>query len=335
MHRKLLIACAALLLVAAACSGKPSGPLKYSVEMDAKSTARDKFQFSAYYPGVLTVSAGDSVKFRNRSTEAPHTVTLGVDADRSNQPPPVTAKGQNPVAFAPCYTKDDPTPKLTSCKNQQLPTWDGTGFWNSGVLQPKPAPKSAGDKSVTLKLAKDIAPGDYAFTCLLHPLMNGTLTVIVDEGGRTKPSDVRKEGKVAIEAAEKTASNIDEPKLDGTEDGPTVAAGWGDKIIAVNRFSPAAVSVDAGSTVTWETVSPYEPHTVTFESPFSSPEDEGAIAPGGPESGSDYDGGFASSGIFGEGFPAGDTYALRFPKPGTYSYVCVLHPGQKGTVKVT
>lgn len=331
MLRKLLIACAALMLLAAGCSRSPTGPLKYSVEMDAKSTARDKFQFSAYYPGALTVSPGDSIKFRNRSTEAPHTVTLGVDADRSNQPPVLTDDGLNQAVFAPCATDDDPTTKLTSCKNRKLPAFDGTGYWNSGVLQPKPAPKRAGDKSVTLKLAKDVPAGDYAFTCLLHPLMNGTLSVVAEEGERAKPSDVRKESKVAIEAAAKTASGLEAPEIDDTEDGPTVAAGWGDKVIAVNRFAPAAVSIDAGQTVTWEAVSPYEPHTVTFESPFGSAEDEGALDPAGPEPGDDYTGGFASSGFL----PPEATYALRFPEPGTYSYVCVLHPGQKGTVKVT
>jgi plastocyanin len=333
MHRKLLVASVALLLVAVGCGGKPSGPLKYSVEVDAKSTAKDKHQFSAYFPGSLRVSPGDSVKFRNRSTEAPHTVTLGVLADRSNQPPVVTNEGLNPAVFAPCFTTTKKAlTGLTSCKEQNLPTFDGTGFWNSGVLQPKPAPKSAGDKSVTLKVGKDVTPGDYPFTCLLHPLMNGTLTVVADEGDRKKPADVRKDGKVAIAATQKTASNLDEPKLDATDDGPTVAAGWGDKVTAVNRFAPASVSVEEGDTVTWEAVSPYEPHTVTFESPFSTPEDEGALEPGGPKSGDDYTGGFASSGFFGKD---DGTYSLRFTKPGTYSYVCVLHPGQRGTVKVT
>jgi plastocyanin len=333
MHRKLLIALVALLLVAVSCSRTPSGPQKFSVEVDAKSTAKDKFQFSAYFPGSLRASPGDSIKFRNRSTEAPHTVTLGVLADRSDQPPVVTDEGLNPAVFAPCYTTTKKAlTGLTSCKDQKLPAFDGTGFWNSGVLQPKPAPKSAGDKSVTVKLAKDITPGDYPFTCLLHPLMNGTLSVVADEGARAKPADIRKEGKVAIAAAAETASNLDEPKLDATDDGPTVAAGWGDKVVSVNRFGPAAVSVKAGDTVTWEAQSPYEPHTVTFESPFSTPEDEGALAPGGPKPGGEYTGGFASSGFFGE---QDGPYSLRFTKPGTYSYVCVLHPGQKGTVKVT
>jgi plastocyanin len=333
MHRKLLVAAVALLFVAAGCGGKPSGPLKYSVEVDAKSTAKDKFQFSAYYPGSLTVSPGDSVKFRNRSTEAPHTVTLGVLADRTDQPPVVTDKGLNPAVFAPCYTETKKAlTALTSCKDQKLPTFDGAGYWNSGVLQPKPAPKSAGDKSVTLKIAKGITPGDYPFVCLLHPLMNGVLTVIADEGDREKPADIRKEGKDAITAAAKSASALAEPKLEDTGDGPTVAAGWGDKVVSVNRFGPASVSIEAGNTVTWKAESPYEPHTVTFESPFSSPEDEGAVAPGGPKSGSDYEGGFASSGIFGN---EDEPYSLRFPKAGTFSCVCVLHPGQRGTVKVT
>lgn len=72
-------------------------------------------------------------------------------------------------------------------------------------------------------------------------------------------------------------------------------------------FSPASISVPAGSTVTW-TNDDSVPHTVTFgdEGPASSD----TIDPGG-------------------------TFAATFEEAGSYAYVCTLHPGMEGTVEVT
>jgi plastocyanin len=335
MSRKMLIAFVAVVLVASGCSRGVSGPQKYAVDVDAKSTARDKFQFSAYFPGTLTVSPGDSVKFRNRSTEAPHTVSFGIASDRSNQPPILTDAGENPVVFAACSSDDEPTAKLTKCESEKLPQFDGTGYWNSGVLQPKPAPKSAGDKSVTLKIARDADPGEYTFVCILHPLMNGTLKVVADEGERTKPADARKAAREGAEEAAASAKKLETPKEERDGDVVVVAAGWGDRVTAVNRFGPPRVSVEAGTTVRWEIGSPYEPHTVTFESPYEVGDPKG-FTPGGVASGSGYDGGYANSGIFGpDDSPFEGEFSLTFTKAGTYEYICLLHPGQKGAVTVT
>jgi plastocyanin len=221
------------------------------------------------------------------------------------------------------------------CQSEKLPQFDGTGYWNSGVLQPKPAPKSAGDKSVTLKVARDIDPGSYAYVCILHPLMSGTLEVVADEGDRTKPADARQESRDAIEDAQASAKKIEAPAPPRDGDVVVVAAGWGDRVTAVNRYAPPRVEVDAGTTVRWEIQSPYEPHTVTFE-PRTEVGDPEGFAPDGAASGSDYEGGYANSGIFGpEGSPFEGDYSLTFTEPGTYEYICLLHPGQKGAVTVT
>ncbi len=93
-----------------------------------------------------------------------------------------------------------------------------------------------------------------------------------------------------------------------------------------------------GDTVTWKSLSSYEPHTVSFGPGYTAgqpaPEHFG---PQGLKSGSDYSGGVSNSGLFGaEGgpFPPGP-FTLKFTKAGEYSYVCALHPGMVGTVKVT
>ncbi len=107
-----------------------------------------------------------------------------------------------------------------------------------------------------------------------------------------------------------------------------IRAGAGESGYAINQFLPNAVTVQAGDTVTWE-FEWFEPHSVTF----------GPIAgdPSQPTHGSgpfDYAGGFASSGlVFGN--PASPpTFSMTFTQPGTYTYDCIIHPQQTGTINV-
>ena len=70
-------------------------------------------------------------------------------------------------------------------------------------------------------------------------------------------------------------------------------------------FAPAALTIAAGSTVTW-TNSDDEPHTVVSE-----------------------------SGLFRSGaLDTNESFSYRFDKPGTYRYACSIHPRMVGTVVV-
>ncbi|MGH8931868.1 MAG: cupredoxin domain-containing protein [Egibacteraceae bacterium] len=92
-----------------------------------------------------------------------------------------------------------------------------------------------------------------------------------------------------------------------------------------------------GTTVSWAIGSPTEGHLITFgQPPFSSLEDPALLAPAGAASGGEYAGGLAHSGLISRDprFPA-QTYALRFTQPGTYRYVCLIHPGMQGDIIVT
>jgi plastocyanin len=71
-------------------------------------------------------------------------------------------------------------------------------------------------------------------------------------------------------------------------------------------FSPATVTVKAGTTVTW-TNKDEEAHTVTAQ-----------------------DKSFASPAL-----DAGQTYTHTFTKPGTYAYLCTIHPFMTAVVVVT
>lgn len=71
-------------------------------------------------------------------------------------------------------------------------------------------------------------------------------------------------------------------------------------------FAPATLTVPVGTTVTW-TNRDEEPHTVAAS-----------------------DGSFHSSGM-----GTGATFTHTFAEPGTFDYVCSIHPMMHGTVVVT
>jgi len=72
------------------------------------------------------------------------------------------------------------------------------------------------------------------------------------------------------------------------------------------KFTPAAVTVKAGTTIRW-TNHGYVPHTV------------------------DFTGGAANSGVLNNG----TQFTHTFTTPGTYAYICHIHPFMHGTVVVT
>ena len=72
-------------------------------------------------------------------------------------------------------------------------------------------------------------------------------------------------------------------------------------------FSPANLTVAAGTMVTW-TNTDDEPHTIasaTADKPFMS-----------------------------AGLDTNDSFAVTFDKPGTYTYFCSIHPQMTGTITV-
>ena len=72
-----------------------------------------------------------------------------------------------------------------------------------------------------------------------------------------------------------------------------------------NRFTPAAIQVPAGSTVTWRFEDGFIPHDVKAD----------AFTSGDPQ--------------------RKGTFAYTFDRPGTYSYRCTVHDGMTGRVVVT
>jgi amicyanin len=100
----------------------------------------------------------------------------------------------------------------------------------------------------------------------------------------------------------------------GMQMGPTATSATGtstpvatDAVHIQNfKFSPATITVTAGSTVVWTNDDSIQ-HDITFSA-----------------------GGIASSTL-----NQNDTFSHTFPTAGTYHYICSIHPFMHGTVIVT
>jgi plastocyanin len=115
-----------------------------------------------------------------------------------------------------------------------------------------------------------------------------------------------------------------------------------DNSIVSSAFFPHALTVTVGDTVHWVFDRQWPVHTVTFLSgtkPALPDVEEGGKSYLNPRvalpaGGATYDG----TGYHNSGMPPDPTkpfsYTLTFTKPGTFTYLCLLHPGQGGTVIV-
>jgi plastocyanin len=92
----------------------------------------------------------------------------------------------------------------------------------------------------------------------------------------------------------------------GDTTGPPPTGSGNTVSVRNNSFSPASLSVAAGTTVTWQWVQGAATHNVTFDD--------------GTKSGNQSEG----------------TFARAFPSAGTFPYHCTIHgPSMSGTVTVT
>ena len=141
----------------------------------------------------------------------------------------------------------------------------------------------------------------------------------------------------------------------------TLLVGAGQDTTAVNAFLPTSVRIRAGDTVIWK-INSDDIHTVAFLPGAEGPQDvvpidlvpvpgggprdvminprvaSGTRPPGAPvetHSGA----GFFSSGIMSKeplwpGPAPKDTFTLTFDAPGTFEYICLVHPYMRATITV-
>lgn len=277
-------------------------------------SADQALQAQAFLPARVTINAGDTINW----TFAPaHTVSFL----SGGAPPALAVPGPAGLEFNPAVAFP-----------AGGPTYDGTGYANSGLL-----PGASGN-TFALSFSK---PGTYDYVCLLHPGMTGQ--VVVQAADSAYPAtQAQVDAQANIEFYDKLAkaqSMLDSAKVTSAPgaSGHTSYAvnnGVGGNQASVLRYLPVELHVKPGDSVTWTVNDPHELHTVTFYDPagapppFIEPVPQAAGPPklmirnAAPEGGTSVQ----SQGLYNSGLMMpGQSYTFSFPKPGVYSYVCTIH----------
>ncbi len=214
-----------------------------------------------FHPGVVTVSQGGTVTFTNNGYDE-HTVTSYTDKVQVD-------------------------------------------FEGLQVLMPVPDGKFDSGTANTIESGQswildtsNLAPGDYAYFCQIHPWMQALLHVTTGTSHST------------------TSVNIDHHQ-GNTSQFFSGSASWG--------FLPRNLSVHQGTTVTVTNTSPID-HTFSSYTTII-PVQEGYKTLHIP----------IADGVFNQTLAPGQSYSLNTGSlaKGTYTYACLLHPWMLGVLTVT
>ncbi len=317
---------------------------------------QDTLSIQRFSPSNTVVRAGDTVTWKLNQDDEPHTVSFLSGEERIPFAIPNPAGGPpevifNPVAVFPSRTPGGP-----------VETYNGTGFAGSGIMMnDPPAPGVPPNNTFTLVME---TPGTYDYVCLLHPPMQGTITVVesnaIDVLSQSE-IDAQSEKELAEIIAETESLRAEDPVV-RSEAGPNGTTIWHAQVGAMSfdqtgelfDFLPKNLTIQEGDTVIWSTVSPTI-HTVTFhpgrEQPtleMVHPQEQGppvievtpdALFPSRPAA--EFDGtGYWNSGLmdtYTARPPGGSAFSMTFSKAGSYDYICVVHQilGMTGNVTVT
>jgi plastocyanin len=329
VRRRIARALVALLLVgtSGALPGRAQDAAQWSVVV-GRETDDHAVQGQSYFPLVLTIVAGDTVRW-TLGTQASHTVTF-----LSRQPGPI-----NPLLLPDGRSVMNPALEYA----QGGSTYEGARYTNSGML-------SARASTYDLTFS---TPGVYPYVCLLHRGMEGTIVALPSGSqppktwaeyralGEQEWAVVRARG----EGLAQSAPTVAEP-APGNATNYYISSGFGANHVSLLRFLPQELTVRVGDTVTWVQSDPQEVHTVTFpeaDSPVAlTTTDTSSFGPPvtlydpqatQPQGGPVHRGvGYYNSGIM-QPFAR---YTLTFLQPGTYAYLCIPHAllGHTGTIVV-
>jgi len=283
------------------------------------NTGDHAIQALAFLPNDVTVDVGDTIEF-SFPTPEPHTVTFAA-------PPGTPFTEPQKCNGAPASSD--------TC------AWTGSGEVNSGV-------KEEGD---TYSVTFMTSPGTYTFVCLIHRKMTGTIRVqAAGTPYPASPQDVSSEGKRQESQLLQRGSQMRGQELaaaDPAHGRVNIGAGFvtdtsgGAQSVAIVRFLPQMLTIQAGDTVTWNAQDPATPHTVTFgDEPANIFPPVGLDGPGHATLTQPYPQRFVgptvSSGFLGAGQPGGTTFRATFTAAGVYQYYCSIHDelGMVGTVTV-
>ncbi|HEU4975746.1 MAG TPA: hypothetical protein VFT50_11695 [Baekduia sp.] len=362
MHRTstaaLAVALCSLALPAVAGAATKTVTAGPPVEHPPSGVPKDAF-VNEFFPRSIAVRAGDALSFRIAGF---HAVNLPV----AREAPPALAVPAEGLAVAGASDGAGASfwfngqPQLILHPSLVAGTPSG-GAYDGSAAAASGAPLAAGPpKPWSVKLTK---PGTYRFFCIIHPGMSGKVTVLPK--GKPVPSAkadaarVRAQLRAAFKQA-KALARRPAPKGDVIEAGPDLSSG-----VSLGRFTPATKRVKSGAPVTLTMSSKTtETHSFTFAreagtlkqvaqafiaplpgSPAGQPPLLGLSAqvvypsdvPLPPYDGTQHGDGFLNTGIL-DGDPTSPlprSATVTFSKPGTYRYICAIHPEMQGKVVVT
>ncbi len=298
-------------------SGTPSGEpgtSDYTLRGGVNDPEDVNIAVLAYLPAAITVPTGSTVKWDITGPE-PHSVTF-------------------PTASQPLPSPEDPSLPMFFAPTPPTKPYDGTEFVNSGLGPLGPDPFS-----FEMEFG---AAGTYAYVCVIHPAMTGTVVVVDDAAGADTQEAVTARGDAELEPlleegrAAKAALLAMPPTSTANGDGTTtwtVEMGITTPHTDVLAFQPVNVEVKAGDTVTFVNNSG-APHTATFAGgqPVPPPGTPGEEVPTGPSPITLDATVFASSGYVPPDAPPGGgpplevrQFSFVVPAAGAWEYICVLH----------
>jgi plastocyanin len=332
-------------------AGSPPGTKKIAGELLGKGA---KAFVQKYAPSVnafalqtVTINEGDAVKWVGLAATF-HNVDLPGKSGHDLPfiaPGGTSATGVNDFAGSPFWF-DGHVPSLGF--NPQLFAKIGGTAYNGSQRVDSGAP--AGPSSNTFKVTFT-KPGLYKYFCDIHPGMVGY--VVVRAKGKPIPSTMQ---DAATLSKQITANILSAKKLASTKlPAGHVSVGAADANgVELYAMFPATLTVESGSVVTF-LMSPNsrEVHTASFgpvsylmmlANSFRSPAiDQRAIYPSssptlGPIqfSPASHGNGFANTGGLDRDAttPLPPSAQIKFTTPGTYHYICLIHPYMQGVVVV-
>jgi plastocyanin len=340
------VVCVALALPAGAAAATRTvyagGPVGWQKQIHKKYGAG----VNNFLINRVTVSVGDTVVWNGAArSNGFHTVDLPAigGSDLPLILPGPTVSGVNDSAGNPFWFNGK-VPSLGF--NPALATPSAGGTYNGSTRIDSGLPAGSTPLDFKLKFTK---PGVYKYFCDVHPGMVGY--VVVKKAGKKIPSArddartlAREEARYVREA--KTTDKTKAPA--GTVSVGASAAGG----LEVYAMFPTTLTVKSGSTVTFSmSKRTREAHTASFgpqayltalANSFQGPApSQAALYPSDPPGTITLDptshgNGFANTGAMDQDptTPLPPSGTIKFTAPGTYHFVCLIHPFMHGTVVV-
>jgi plastocyanin len=342
-------ACAAATLLLAAFAGQALAATK-TVSAGPNAKLAGELVINDFFRQTVTIHQGDSVKWAFRGFHNVVFPAKGRKAPPFIAPDPVAKyEGFADAAGAPFWFNG--LPRQNVDPRSAFPaggkTYDGTKLAGSGLPE--------GDNAPPYKL-RFTKKGDFTYYCTIHPGMKARVKVLPKSARIPTAVQDAKAAKQQLAVAVGQAKKLAAPKIPAGE----VYGGSDRGAVNYLKFFPGSVTIKAGQSVAFSVPGSQEPHTFSFGpevylkdivanqitpvpgagGPPTLVFDPRALLPSDPPgplpayTGQNHGNGFLSTGTLGKGLPGGTKASVTFTNPGTYGFICLIHPEMRGTVVV-